>query len=161
MGWQPGLGDGKGASPDRDPGCPARRLCVTRGWPGSRGDGLQEAPAPSGRLALAADEVSGPGRRCPGATDNELIGLVQAWAAIESWACGAKLGVIAELIRRENAPRMAAITGTCPMSGHPRCAMSLPSRWPARSSRRRRPRGWRGSSRPGCQASGPCSEEAR
>jgi hypothetical protein len=66
------------------------------------GDGSQEAPAPSGRLALAADDVSGLGRRCPGATDNELIGLLRAWAAIESWAAGAKLGVIAELIRRED-----------------------------------------------------------
>jgi hypothetical protein len=90
---------------------------VTRGWPGSRGDGSQEALAPSGRLALVADEVSGPGRRCPGATDDELIGLLRAWAAIESWAAGAKLGVIAELIRRED------IT---PGGGH---HGDLPSEW--------------------------------
>jgi hypothetical protein len=68
------------------------------------GDGLDGSPAPSGSLALLADEVSGPGRRCPGATGNELAGLLRAWAAVESWAAGAKLGVIAELIRRDDAP---------------------------------------------------------
>ena len=55
------------------------------------GDGRSGGPAPSGRLALLADEVSGPGRRCPGASGNELAGLLRAWAAIESWAAGAKL----------------------------------------------------------------------
>src|SRR5262249_52873037 len=47
--------------------------------------------------------LSGPDRRCPGATDDELVGLLRAWAAVESWAAGAKLGVITELIRREGA----------------------------------------------------------
>jgi hypothetical protein len=108
MGWQPGAGDGAGASPDRGPGVPdgelpARdpRLSVFAG------DGRQGAP-PSGALALLADEVSGPGRRCFGATGNELAGLLRAWAAVESWAAAAKLGVIAELIRRDDAP-----PGTC------------------------------------------------
>jgi hypothetical protein len=69
---------------------------------------------PSGRLALLADEVSGPERRCPGATSDELIGLLRAWAAIESWAAGAKLGVITELIRREDAPRNGGYHGDLP-----------------------------------------------
>jgi hypothetical protein len=64
-------------------------------------DGGRDALVPSGRLALVADEVSGPERHCPGATDDELVGLLRAWAAVESWAAGAKLGVIAELIRRD------------------------------------------------------------
>jgi hypothetical protein len=32
---------------------------------------------PSGRLALVADEVSGPERRCREATDDELVGLLR------------------------------------------------------------------------------------
>ena len=94
MGWQPGQGGASGASPDRDP-----RLA----WFASD-DGL-DALIPSGLLALAADEVSGAERRCPGATTDELTGLLRAWAAVESWAAGAKLGVIAEMIRRDDFPR--------------------------------------------------------
>ena len=87
MGWQPGSGSGTGESPDRDPGVP--------GVPGARswardprlaqfaGDGSAGSPAPSAALALLADELSGPHRRCPGATDNELVGLLRSWAAIE------------------------------------------------------------------------------
>ena len=51
-------------------------------------------------LAALADEVSGPTRRCLGPTDNELVGLVRAWAAIEFWAAAGKLGGIREMIRR-------------------------------------------------------------
>jgi len=115
MGWQPGPGDGTGASPDRGPGVPG-------GAPPVRdprlarfaSDGGRDALVPSGRLALLADEVSGPERRCPGATDDELVGLLRTWAAIESWAAGAKLGVIAELIRHEDAPRNGGYHGDLP-----------------------------------------------
>jgi hypothetical protein len=92
-----------GASPDRDP-----RLA----WFASD-DGL-DALIPSGLLALAADEVSGAGRRCPGATSDELTGLLRAWAAVESWAAGAKLGVIAEMIRRDDLPRKVGRHGDLP-----------------------------------------------
>ena len=105
MGWQPGSGGGAGASPDRDPGEPGGASSVRDprlAWFAS--DEL-DAPIPSGLLALVADEVSGAGRRCPGATGDELTGLLRAWAAIESWAAGAKLGVIAEMIRRDDFPR--------------------------------------------------------
>ena len=104
MGWQPGPGGGAGASPDRDPRVPG-------GSPPGRDPRLswfasedgRDALVPSGRLALAADQVSGPRRRCPGATDDELVGLLRALAATESWAAGARLGVIAEMIRRDSA----------------------------------------------------------
>jgi hypothetical protein len=92
-----------GAPPARDP-----RLAAFGG------DGQQAGPAPSGRLALLADEVSGPGRRCPGATGNELAGLLRAWAAIESWAAGSKLAVIRELIRRDEAPGNRGCHGDLP-----------------------------------------------
>jgi hypothetical protein len=95
-----------GAPPVRDP-----RLAAFGG------DGRAGSPAPSGRLALLADEVSGPERRCPGATDNELAGLLRAWAAIESWAAGSKLAVIRELIRRDDAP------------GNHGCHGDLPDEW--------------------------------
>jgi Domain of unknown function (DUF222) len=102
MGWQPGPGDGTGACSDRDPGMPggpdpARDPRLA--WFASL-DG-RDALVPSGQLALAADEVSGSERRCAGATWDELVGLVRAFTAVESWAAGAKLGVVAEMIRRD------------------------------------------------------------
>ncbi len=104
MEWQPGPRGAGGASPDRDPGMPSGATSVRDPrLPEFASDGGQDALVPSGRLALVADEVSGPERHCPGATDDELVGLLRAWAAVESWAAGAKLGVIAELIRRDGA----------------------------------------------------------
>ena len=115
MGWQPGMDSGRGESPDRDPGVssPMRDPRLTR----FAGDGSDGFPAPSGELALLADELSGPRRRCPGSTDNELVGLLRSWAALESWAASAKLGVVRELIRRDGVPS--------PGSGHG----DLPDAW--------------------------------
>jgi hypothetical protein len=56
---------------------------------------------------VLADELSGPDRRCPGATDDELVGLLSRWAALESWVAAAKLGVLRELIRRRARPGLA------------------------------------------------------
>ena len=103
MGWQPGPGEG--ADADRRVGVPggdmpARDPRLAAFAPA----GGRYVPVPSGALALLADHVSGPGRDCPGATDGQLAGLLKAWAAIESWAAAGKLGVIAEMIRRDQAP---------------------------------------------------------
>ena len=125
MGWQPGPGDTAGASPDRGAGVPGGGM--PGGAPPVRdprlalfgGDGLDQSPAPSGALALLADELSGPGRRCPGATGNELAGLLRAWAAIESWAAGSKLAVIRELIRRDDPPPGAGRHGDLPDAWSP------------------------------------------
>jgi hypothetical protein len=118
MGWQPGPGDGTGKGPDRGPGLPGGAAPARDPRLGQfAGDGSQAAPVPSGRLALLADELSGAERRCPGATDNELVGLLREWAALESWAAGAKLGVVRELMRRDGTPS--------PGSGHG----DLPERW--------------------------------
>jgi hypothetical protein len=104
MGWQPGSGSGMGASPDREPEMPGGASFLRDPRLAEfASDGGWGALVPSGRLALIADEVSGPERRCPGATDDELVGLLRTWAAVESWAAGAKLGVIAELLRRDGA----------------------------------------------------------
>ncbi|MGH3297508.1 MAG: DUF222 domain-containing protein, partial [Trebonia sp.] len=114
MGWQPGPGDGAGAAAGRGPGTPPARDPRLGLF---AGDGLDGGPAPSGAMALLADQLSGPSRRCPGATGNELAGLLRAWAAVESWAAAAKLGVIAEMIRRD-----------APPGG--RCHGDLPDQWP-------------------------------
>jgi hypothetical protein len=113
MGWRPGPDGGTGTSPDRDPGTPGPPVRDPRlGL--FAGDGTHGALMPSGRLALLADELSGPERRCPGATDNELTGLLRTWAAIESWAAGAKLAVIAEMIRRDDVPPDGGFHGDLP-----------------------------------------------
>jgi Domain of unknown function (DUF222) len=60
--------------------------------------------APSSELVRVLESVSGSEWCCPGATDDEMIGIVRRWAAIESWAGAAKLGAIRELVRREDKP---------------------------------------------------------
>src|SRR5215470_7016802 len=55
---------------------------------------------PDARLTSMLDDMCGPERRCEGATDDEALGIASRWAAIESWAFAAKLGVVRELIRR-------------------------------------------------------------
>jgi hypothetical protein len=59
---------------------------------------------PSAALALALEGASGPGWRCPGAEHDELIGALRASAALESWACAAKLGLLRALMREEDLP---------------------------------------------------------
>jgi hypothetical protein len=55
-------------------------------------------------LAAVLDRVSGQDRRCGRASDDELVGVLSRWAALESWAAAAKLGVLAELVRRHAKP---------------------------------------------------------
>ena len=124
MDGQPGQEDGEGAGPDRDPGPPSPGAGGPVPNPARPGrdprlagfarDDARGAPSPSARLALLADELSGPGRRCPGADDDELAGLLQAWAAIESWAAAAKLGVIREMMRRDGPPSPGSDHGDLP-----------------------------------------------
>jgi len=59
---------------------------------------------PSAALAAAAEAASGLEWHCPGATDDQLIGLLRGWAALESWATAGRLGVIREMMRREDTP---------------------------------------------------------
>jgi hypothetical protein len=62
---------------------------------------------PSAALAAALEAASGNGWRCPGATRDEMFGLLRRWAALESWAVAAKLGVLRALIREEGQPLLA------------------------------------------------------
>ena len=92
MDGQPGQDDGEGAGPDRDPEPAPPPPGGPLPGPAPAGpdprlaqfahDESRDAPAPSGPMALLVDELSGPERRCPGATDDELIGMLRAWAAI-------------------------------------------------------------------------------
>jgi Domain of unknown function (DUF222) len=131
MDGQPGQDDGEGAGRDRDPeppppasGSPDPASGAPAPDPAPSGpdprlarfayDDSRDGPSPSGPVALVVDELSGPGRRCPGATGDELVGLLRAWAAIESWAAAAKLGVIREVIRREAPPSPGSDHGDLP-----------------------------------------------
>src|SRR5580692_5852349 len=77
-------------------------------------DDSGDAPTPSGALALLVDELSGPERRCPRATGDEKIGLLRAFAAIESWAASGKLGVIRDIMRDEGTPSPGSDHGDLP-----------------------------------------------
>jgi hypothetical protein len=56
----------------------------------------------------------GPGPGGPGADDDELAGLLRAWAALESWAAAAKLGMVREMMRREGLPSPGSDHGDLP-----------------------------------------------
>jgi hypothetical protein len=66
--------------------------------------GKWETRPPSAELADVLESLSGREWRCLNADYGEMVGMVSRWAALESWAGAAKLGVIRELIRREGKP---------------------------------------------------------
>src|SRR5215472_18554452 len=70
-----GLPGGAGGQDERDP----RLAAFAKGGPG-------DSCPPGAALAAALAELSGPDWRCDGATDDELVGLLGRWAAVESWA---------------------------------------------------------------------------
>src|SRR6516225_7765424 len=112
----PVTGRGAGEEPSRDTGLPG-------GAAGRRPDrdARLAAFAPGAALAVTLQELSGPGWRCDGATDDELIGLLGRWQAAESWAAAGKLGVVRELIRRRARPGIRS--QEMPMHG------DLPDAW--------------------------------
>jgi hypothetical protein len=111
MGFEPGDGNRAGDEPDPDHGLPGD------GTPGPAPGGARdprlagfavggrwESRPPSAALAVALAGAAGPGWRCPGASHDELLGLVRAAAALESWASAAKLGLLRAVIREEDLP---------------------------------------------------------
>jgi hypothetical protein len=124
MDGQPEEEDGEGAGRDRDPepappasGGPVPGPARSGPDPRLAGfayDDARDAPKPSGPMALLVDELSGPGRRCPGAGGDELVGLLRGWAALESWAAGGKLGMVREIMRCEGPPSPGADHGDLP-----------------------------------------------
>jgi hypothetical protein len=97
-----GLPGGAGGRRGRDP-----RLA------GFAKDGPGDTCPPGSALVVTLEQLSGPEWRCDGAADDELIGLLGRWQAVESWAAAGKLGVVRELIRRRAgfAPGTAAAEG--------------------------------------------------
>ena len=110
---QPDRDDGTGAEPSRDPDLP-RGHEPPSAWPSSAPvgsapvgsgfiddmarddrlagfakDGEWNACPPSTALATALAAASGKEWRCPGATRDEMFGLLRRWAALESWAVAA------------------------------------------------------------------------
>ena len=107
MAEQAGHGDGQGATPGRDPGLPDGGIPGSgRGsyLPGFARGGEWDGCAPSASLALALESASGPEWRCPGASRDEMFGLLRQWQALESRAAAGKLGILRALIREDDQP---------------------------------------------------------
>ena len=66
--------------------------------------GVWDKHPPGPELAVALARAAGPGWRCAAATGEELIGLLRAMAALQSWASAGLLGVIRALIRDDDPP---------------------------------------------------------
>jgi hypothetical protein len=94
-------GRGTGGQPGRGPGLPGGRDPRLAAF---AQDNAGDTCPPGAWTGMVLNELSGPQRRCADATDDELIGLMSRWAAQESWAVAAKLGVIRELLRRRALP---------------------------------------------------------
>ena len=98
MGWHEEAGHEAGDLPPR----PRLGLPRDERLAGFANGGEWDICPPSAELADVLESVSGSDWECPGATDVELVGIARRWAAIESWAGAAKLGVIRALIRNED-----------------------------------------------------------
>ena len=111
MGWQPGQDDDRDASQDpaRDPGAAGRggsALDPERDprLAGFAKDGEWDTCPPSAFLAAVLEGASGPEWRCPGATIDEMIGMLRQAQALESRAAAMKLGIARSLIRDDDEP---------------------------------------------------------
>src|SRR5580698_11079258 len=103
MDRQPGEGSGAGEEPVPDPGPPGGAAPdPDPGLAGFVKGGVWDSTAPSATLAVALESAAGEGWRCEGGSRAEIIGAVRAAAALESWACAAKLGLIRAAIREDD-----------------------------------------------------------
>jgi len=109
---QAGHGNGQGAMPGRDRGLPDGGVSRSGAGAGERGshlhgfakDGDWGSGAPSASLAAVLEDASGPEWRCPGASRDEMFGLLRQWQALEAWAVAGKLGTLRALIREDDQP---------------------------------------------------------
>ncbi len=103
MAEDPARGGGRDEDPAGGPVPGGRR----RGGKGARkfaSGGPLDGALPGAALIRELDRACGPGRRCDGATDDEVFGMLGRWEATEAWCASARLGVIAALIRRRARP---------------------------------------------------------
>lgn len=94
MGWQPG-DDGTGVTPGPDPRPPGDGPATPSPGqllPGFTKGGEWDTCPPSAALATALEAASGAQWRSPGASRDEMVGLLRRWQAIESWAAAGKMG---------------------------------------------------------------------
>src|SRR6516164_11794836 len=106
----PGSGSGPQSASGLLGGQTGRALVLADFAKGGPGEGCPPGP----ELAVAVAALSGTEWRCPGATDAELTGLLNRWAAVESWAAAGKLGVARELLRRRGIPVPNPVHGDLP-----------------------------------------------
>jgi hypothetical protein len=116
----PGAG-ASGADADAGPGDDDDDVSVFGPWDGLEGTlgaakeraellsgfapgGVWDKHPPGPELAAALARAAGPDWRCAAATGEELIGLLRAMAALQSWAGAGVLGMIRALIRDDDPP---------------------------------------------------------
>ena len=121
-----------GFLPRGRPGAPpgAGRPAPSRSSAGHRSGfasgGAWDTALPGPALAGSADATAGSDREYAGTSDDELIGVLGAWARIESWAAAGRLSAAAELIRRRPATRGERATrGGVPVSWGKFCPDAL------------------------------------
>jgi hypothetical protein len=102
--------DGESADGGDDPG---RQRAPESGGPFDGRDLALEAFAqgsaagwiqPNAWFGMVVSDLSGADGSCPGATDDEVLGLLGGWVAQEAWGAARKLAVLRELIRRHPKP---------------------------------------------------------
>jgi Domain of unknown function (DUF222) len=100
---QPGEGSGAGEEPGSDSGLPGGGTSDggAAGLAGFGPGGVWASAVPSAALAVALEGGAGAGWRCEGGSRAEIVGAVRAAAAVESWACAFKLGLIRAAIRED------------------------------------------------------------
>ena len=106
----PDPGPGPGSDPGPDPGPSAGGLAASGpggavpgpGLAGFAEGGVWDSHPPSAALAAALVGAAGEGWRCAGGSRGEIVGAVRAAAALESWFCAAKLGLIRAAIREDD-----------------------------------------------------------
>ena len=110
MAEEPAPGGGRGEDPASGPvpgGLPPDGNAAGRAHKPARGfasGGPLDAALPGPDLVRALDEAGGAKRRCEGASDDEVCGMLGRWEAAEAWCAAARLGVIRELLRRRMPP---------------------------------------------------------
>ena len=75
---------------------------------------MWDSAPPSAALAAALEGAAGEGWRCEGGSRAEIVGAVRAAAALESWWCAAKLGLIRAAIRQDDDGLGGAYHGDLP-----------------------------------------------
>ncbi len=108
-GEEPVSGPGLGAPSDPDPGAPSGEPSASEsagspdpGLAGFAAGGVWDSAAPSAALGVALEGAAGEGWRCDGGSRAEIVGAVRVAAALESWACAAKLGLIRAAVRQDD-----------------------------------------------------------